>query len=221
MGNRRRTALGKVTAAERAYNEIRRAVVEGRYEVGEHLAEAKLGEELGVSRTPIHSALQRLHAEGFVEVSSHAGAVVKGWSQRDAEEIFDIRANLEGMACGLAARNAEPPDIDRLRHLCDEMEAVARTGAALPQTSEINREFHSEILRISGNRRLKELCETLTNLGFVLRSYSRFSTLQIERSLQHHRDLVRAIETGNSEWASALMKTHILAARDIFEGTEE
>ena len=125
------------------------------------------------------------------------------------------------MACGLAARNAEPADIDRLRHLCDEMEAVARTGASLSRTSEINREFHSEILRISNNRRLKELCETLANLGFVFRSFSRFSTPQIERSLQHHRDLVRAIETGNSDWASALMKAHILAARDIFKGTGE
>lgn len=221
MSNRRRTTLGKVTAAERAYSEIRRAIVQGRYKVGERLAEAKLGEELGVSRTPIHSALQRLHAEGFVEVSSHAGAIVRGWSRRDAEEIFDIRATLEGMACGLAAENATSSDIELLSSLCDDMEHIVCDDGSLSEASEINRKFHAEILRISGNQRLMDLCETLMNLGFLFRSLSRFSTPQIERSLQHHRDLVRAIETGNREWASTLMTAHILSARDIFKGTEE
>ena len=58
------------------------------------------------------------------------------------------------------------------------------------------------------------------NLGFLFRSFSQFSPHQFARSQQHHRDIVRAIETGDPDWAAAQMKTHILAARDIFKGTD-
>ncbi len=218
MATQRRTVGGKVTAAERAYHAIRQAVVDGRFREGEHLAEVRLGEEFGFSRTPVHAALQRLSAEGFVAFSPHAGAVVKAWSRRELEEIFDIRARLESMAAGLAATHATDGDVEQLARLTDAYEEASRAGAPMPRPSELNWQFHMKILEIAGNGRLQGICENLMMVGVMFRTFSRFERRDVERSLQDHRSLVRAIETRNAEWASAIMKCHILIARDMFAG---
>ena len=132
--------------------------------------------------------MPRWRAEGFVEIGSHASASVKGWSRRDAEEMSDIRAHLEGLACGLAARNTKTETIAQLRELCGEMEQTAHNDAAPTQASKINRKSHSEILRLSGNGKLMP-CETLMNLGFLYRSVSRFSQMQrVETSRYRSRN---------------------------------
>lgn len=210
----------KNTATERTYESIRLAILSSEFAVGDRLTEIRISEMLGVSRTPIRAALQRLHAEGFVELHNHTGAVVKGWSRRDAEETFIIRAHLESLACSLAARNATVEDVRILEGLCHEMEAVVSSAPPVPAASEINQKFHAHLLKMSGNRKLEQLCLNLMEMGFLVRSFSTFSQLEVQRSLQHHRDIVRAIAAGNHEWASALMKAHILAAADVFKGTE-
>lgn len=219
MVAKRRPAAPKITAAERAYFAIRQAVIDGRFEAGEHLAEIRLGEEFGLSRTPVHTALLRLAAEGFVEVSPHSGAVVKHWSLEEMAEIFAVRAQLESMAASLAATNATAQDVAHLAHLTDEYEAASRGGAPMPRPSELNWQFHTAILKIAGNSRLRMIAEHLMIVGVMYRAFSQFERRDVERSLQDHRILVRAIETGDAEWAGAVMKGHVLVARDLFSTT--
>jgi DNA-binding GntR family transcriptional regulator len=127
-------AAQKQIATDCVYQAIRQDIVAGRYAEGEHLTEIRLGEELGVSRTPIRAALQRLSADGFLKLTSHSGAVMKG-SVRDAAEIFQIRAHLESLA-GLAAQRAKETDVDQLRDLCHQMEEAAKGPDPLPMLTE-------------------------------------------------------------------------------------
>lgn len=209
----------KRTAADRAYEAIREAIIEGDLPINSRLTEEALAERVGVSRTPVRAALQRLHSDGFVDFSPHLGAVVKGWSPADVQEIFEVRAMLEGMGCQRAAERATPDDLARLTALCEEMEALAGSPGRLPGISELNRRFHLELLRISGNRRLADIAGNLMDLGFLVRSFSQFSEADVARSLSHHRDIVSALRAGNGRWAEAIMRAHILTASDIFTGT--
>ena len=90
-------------AAQRAYTAIRDSIINGAYAPGMHLTESELAEIVGVSRTPVHDALLRLKADGLIEMQRNQGARVKTYSDRDINEIFELRAYLEGYGAELAA----------------------------------------------------------------------------------------------------------------------
>lgn len=217
-----RKLAGRQTASDRVYEMIRDEISNGRYKVGEHLTEGVLADRFAVSRTPVREAMRRLSSEGFVELSPHSGAVVKGWSRNDVREVFEIRAHLESMAAGLAARNSSPDDIAQLTGLCDAMEKLARKEPHdVPGISENNRAFHALILQMAGNVRMTEIALQLMDLGFLVRAYKRFGQDNILRSMSDHRCLIEAIRLGDSRWAEAIMYAHILAAATIFTGTDD
>lgn len=200
---------------------LRDAISSGKYQVGDRLTESNLAKDVDVSRTPVREALQRLAAEGFVDISPHAGAVVKGWTQTDVREVFETRALIESAAAGLAARNATAKDLAALQSVQDQMEAITRQGQTnVPAYSELNRQFHATILEIAGNRRMADIALNLMDLGFLVRSFTRFAPENVMRSEADHRLLIQSIKQGDERWAEAIMRGHILAAASIFTGTE-
>lgn len=210
------------TASARVYEQVRNQITAGAHKVGDRLTEGALAEQYGVSRTPVREALRRLASEGFLEISPHAGALVKGWSKREVREVFETRAHLESMAAGLAARHATSEDVLTLQNQCSVMEELSQMPKRdVPRLSENNRAFHAEILRIAGNRRLAEIALNLMDLGFLVRSFTTFGQDNILRSCRDHRNLVTAIREGDERWAEAIMRSHILAAASVFTGTNE
>lgn len=213
---------GRKTASLRVYETLRDDIAGGQYSVGERLTEGALADALKVSRTPVREALRRLASEGFVTLSPHAGALVKGWSAQDARDVFETRAIIESEAAARAARNATARDVEELDALARRMEQAA--GAPLRDVagySEMNRDFHARILRLSGNQRLEEIALNLMDLGFLVRSYRLFEQEDVERSLSDHRQLVKAIGAGEAAWAGAVMRAHVLATTRIFKGTHD
>ena len=85
------------------YNRIPDHNLSGNYTPGEELKEATLGKQLGVSRTPVREALRQLDLEGLVEIAPNRGAKVIGISRKDVEDIYHMRARLEGLAARKAA----------------------------------------------------------------------------------------------------------------------
>ncbi|UCE30896.1 MAG: GntR family transcriptional regulator, partial [Burkholderiales bacterium] len=94
------------SVVEDAVARLREALLEGRFAPGQRLVEADLVATLGVSRSSVRSALERLAAEGLVRLSAHRGAVARRMSRREVEELYAIRERLEGLAAGLAAERA-------------------------------------------------------------------------------------------------------------------
>ena len=92
----------------RAYEQIRQAIVEGRYRAGQRLVEKNLGEEFQVSRTPVREALRALESEGLVVSLPNKGAVVRSLSAQDVYDIYDLRVRLELLAAERAARYPRP-----------------------------------------------------------------------------------------------------------------
>jgi DNA-binding GntR family transcriptional regulator len=109
----------------RAYEEIRQAIVEGRYHAGQRLVEKNLAEEFQVSRTPVREALRALESEGLILSLPNKGAVVRSLSTQDVYDIYDLRVRLESLAAERAARDPRP---DQLSVLVEANEELAGCG---------------------------------------------------------------------------------------------
>jgi DNA-binding GntR family transcriptional regulator len=213
-------------AVEKAYRAIRESILRKSHPPGTRLKEEHLAAEIGVSRTPVREALRRLHIEGWVEFVPNQGAFVPSWTAEEVEEIFTLRELLESYGASLAARRVTNEDIAKLLTVCDELDRVIEdAGPTLIETScQLNEEFHRLIAQASGGTRLVSMICQVIELPLVMEALRHASMEEMRRNAQHHREIVRALEVGDPEWARAIMRTHILASfshhRKVLRPTE-
>lgn len=205
-----------MSVVDRAYETLRADIYTGVRRSGERLPESDVAAQLGLSRTPVRAALQRLEAEGLIDWPTNHSAVIRRWSVRDALQILEVRTLLESAAAGQAARKATPEDCALLGSLCTEMEEIARRPGRSPEITALNKRFHVELLRIAGNDRLCEIATDLMDIGLLIQTYTAASNADVDRSMRHHREILGAVEAGNSGWAEAVMKAHIQAATTLY-----
>jgi DNA-binding GntR family transcriptional regulator len=214
------TGSATANAAERAYDAIRKGILDGTFELGTRLPEEDLAARAGVSRTPVREALRKLAAEGFVTFAPNRGAQVASWSDDDLEEIFGLRALLESHGAAQAAQRIDTTHLMALHDLADGMERATGhgTGPALDRVAELNNRFHRTILEVAGSRRLRALLDTVIVVPLVHRTFHRYTPDALARSMHHHRELLAAFEAGDGDWAASVMRTHVLAARTVLLG---
>lgn len=205
------------TSSQDAYAAIRERIISGVYAMGDRLGEVELATALGVSRTPIREALRRLSADGLVEVSANRGARVTQWTTDDLDQIYELRAMLEGRAAHRTAGRITDPEIDELTVLCNEMEEAVQSDITISHNldvlSEGNRRFHARIMAISGNTQLHRLTDLLFQVPLSIHTYRHYSDAELDRSMRHHREIVQAFRCRDAEWAAAVMTSHIRAAK--------
>lgn len=201
-------------AGTRAYEDLRAAIMKGVHPAGTRLGESRLAEQLGISRTPVREALRRLEADGLIKLTPNRGAEVVRWSAPDFDEIFDVRSVLESHAARRAAERGVA-DVERLRGLCREMEQCLADldERGYDEITRLNLEFHRSVHRAGGDRLLPDLLSRVIEVPIVRRTFHQYSRAELERSFSQHRDLVQAIETGDGDWAHAVMCSHVRAAR--------
>lgn len=203
------------SAADRAYAVVRGSILDGTFELGARLREEDLAARAGVSRTPVREALRRLAAEGFVAFEPNRGAQVASWTDDDLEEIFELRAMLEGHAAARTATRARSAQLDAMAELAGRMEAAAADGSppALDRIAEDNTAFHRTILRTAASPRLAAMLASVIVVPLVHRTFHRYTPAALRRSMHHHRELLAAFAAGDPDWARTVMRTHVLAAR--------
>ncbi len=205
------------TTVDRAYAELKRRIVGGDYAQGTHLKEEALAEDLGVSRTPVREALRRLSAEGLVVFVQNQGVRVASWGTDDVVQTYEIRALLESKAAELAATELSLGDLARLRELDQEMRRQWRLSGkdAIDRIAELNGEFHRTIVAAAGNDKLERTLAGLVEMPLVLRTFNRYADEDVQRSMNHHSELIAAFGKRDGEWAAAVMKSHVIAARHV------
>lgn len=205
-------------AVEQAYQFIRQGIQEGRYAPGERLKETELVAACGVSRTPVRAAISRLVAEDFLEAERNQGARVKVWQRADVDELFDLRALLEGYAAARAAEHIQPAQLAGLEAAVADMDkALAGRGALTRKTSEflrLNRIVHSTIWEASSSERLVSMLSRLVEQSLQVRTARAYSLERLAESHHHHQELVKALAARDGLWAESTMRSHIRAARD-------
>jgi DNA-binding GntR family transcriptional regulator len=209
------------TASAAATELIRGAIVDGRLAPGQRLKEVQLARELGISRTPIREALLLLQAEGLVEASPNRGSTVRRYDVRELEEMYELRAVLEGHAARRAAARITSVALDELRASCTRFESlVAHAVPSGPVTGLVNENglFHEMILDACGSERLAGMVRPLIVTPLVYKSYVWYSPEQARLSLHAHVQLVKALERREAERADALMREHVFQGRDVLLG---
>lgn len=194
---------------EKVVDELRRGILNGRFEPGERLVEERLAEELGVSRNPIREAIRTLTSEGLVEVSPRRGALVVSLSREEGEELLEVRAALEGANARLAARRGDKQILERLREILTQGSAAVE-GNDLSELAGLNDAFHAELARAGHNRMLADLIRSLRDRSAPL--FRGTGTAASRRSWSEHEGILRAVIAGDAELASLLAHRHVLNA---------
>lgn len=218
-----------VSQTDRAVLGIRDRILRGVLQPGERLTELTLVEALGVSRTPIRAALQKLAGEGLLEATQSGGYLVRGFTESEIFEGIDVRGAIEGLAARLAAERGVPqPLLDRMHDCLAEIDAVFATTAPdedrLERYSVLNSRFHELLVRGAASEVIERALAQAMSLPWA--SHNAFVAVQgrfsasialLETAQQQHYAIFDAIRERSSARVEPLVREHARIARRTFE----
>jgi DNA-binding GntR family transcriptional regulator len=203
-------------AVDAVYQALRQAIVGCQMKPGERLNVHELAEKLGVSLTPVRSAIQQLATEGLVEIRPRSGTFVATLSPRDVEETFKIRCALECLAGEDAVHNITPQQLRRLKELLRAMRKPMRKEEDRNTHERDNSELHQTIVQASGNRRLQETYSALNAHIKIVRIHSGDANWpeRLAEERAEHEAIVAALEARDVAALTAALRQHIYRAKD-------
>ncbi|HVA85517.1 MAG TPA: GntR family transcriptional regulator [Candidatus Saccharimonadales bacterium] len=193
---------------DRAYDDIREAILIGALRPGDRIKERDVAAQMGVSTTPVKEALRRLEQEGLVVSQPRRGAVVGPLILTPAEEILQLRADLEGMAARLAATKMTPEEKTRLREQVEALEALDVTGQG-EAVVEGTAVYHHAIRDGARNEFLSRFLGVLAPFDRTIRRISTLDPREAHRDTEEHREIMEAIAADDGETAERVMHEHI------------
>lgn len=191
-----------------AYTLILSAIDDGTYRPGDRLVESELAERLGVSRTPVREALQRLETQAMLKRDGRS-LIIATLDHNQLAELYIVRAELEALAARLAARHATPEEVRVLHAMVADDRKVAQDPEAL---SRANRRFHHQIHLASHNRYLVQQLDLVHRSMALMARTSLAAEGRGAAALDEHQNIVDAIAGGQSDAAEAALREHISQA---------
>ncbi|QEH36138.1 putative HTH-type transcriptional regulator YdfH [Aquisphaera giovannonii] len=195
--------------AHRAYEDLRGRILSGRLAPGAMLSERRLAAEMGMSKTPVHAAIERLAADGFLSVAAQRGIVVREVSVREIADHFEVREAIEPFLVARLAGRLGADHRKRLSWNAREHRRVARAGDVAAVVDR-DAEFHLLLAEFQGNREFARLMAQVRDR--VRASIHELSTRHPERMLQsveEHDRIVEALVAGDGAAAAERMREHI------------
>lgn len=202
-----------VSLRQVAYDSIRQRVLDGSYAPGSLLSENQIGDELGISRTPVREALRDLVGAGLVRILPQRGIIVSDLTAADIIEVYQVREELECLAVALATPRLTARKKARLQ--TDHRRAVAALGAGrLRQAYDHAVLMHARIIEAAGNARLSRFMDQLADEAH------RYGLITLraghaEHAIRDHGTIIAALVQGDGARAAALMRQHLRADRDL------
>lgn len=199
-----------ISLADQVFEKLENDIIAGVYPRGEVLTELKLVEQLNVSRTPIREALRRLEHERLIQ-DSGKGSIVLGITLEDLEDIMNIRLRVEGLAAYYATKNLTPEFAERLKQI-NELQDFYYEKGDFDRMRQMDDRFHDAIYEFSGRTVLQD---TLRPLHRKTQRYRKASIAsRPSTSIQEHKEIYKAIVSGNAELAEKLTCIHIQNAKE-------
>lgn len=195
--------------SSRVFHTIRENILSGKYATDEELKEKSIGEELGVSRTPVREALRQLELEGLVTIIPNKGAYVVGISQKDIRDIYEIRSRLEGLCARWATEHISKEQLDELEENIYLSDFHSSKGNS-EQVVELDNRFHEIIYNASGS---KELRHILLDFHHYVQRVRKITLAQQTRAIssnEEHRKIVEALKMHDADLAEKLANTHMM-----------
>lgn len=192
----------------KVFNRLRNDILNGIYKPDENLIETKLSEVLGVSRTPVREAIRQLELEGLVQSIPNKGAVVKGISAQDIEDIYTIRMLIEGLAAKWAAEKITEEELTELREALD-LEEFYTSRNDSNHLMQFDNKFHEIIFKASKSKPLMHTLSTFHHYVQRARNASLESPVRAKEVLNEHRAIYLAILARDPDKAEQLTIQHI------------
>ncbi len=203
--------IKKINSEDSVYGKLKTAIRKRYIRQGSQLVEVTLAQQLGVSRTPVRSAIKRLEAEGLVKSIPNRGAFVITPTQREIQETFLVRAQLEMMAIRLTIPSITPGQIEELRNLI-QLETAIFDKNNLDEYAAVNDALHMKIAEFSGNHVLYSyISELLDRTRIFLILYDPFYKIEYCPT-KEHETIVDAIAGQNLDQACTAVQKHINSA---------
>ena len=197
-----------------AYNELKRAIMEGLYPAGYQVVERTLSELLDMSRTPVRSAIKRLEAEGFLERGTNRRIYVVLPDDQELLDTLYLRMALEGMASRLAARNGTQEDFDKLHQLMTQMEKSSQAGDEFG-VYHLSNQLHQKIITSCGNEQLKRIALNIYEKSTIYNYQVIQGSDRSRASVAEHGEIVRRVVNRDEEGAEQVTRDHIQNIIDV------
>jgi DNA-binding GntR family transcriptional regulator len=199
---------------EWAYDYLKSNVLSGYFNPGERLTEEHLARSMGVSRTPVREALHKLESEGLVKPFQRRGFSVARDSREELEDLFDIRAALEGYAIRLICEHISETTVEKLNGLIQKAEDALRRKK-LDEIFEYNTQFHDALHGvIAGKSRFHSLIADTRKYVLRYRKDSLHYFAGAKRTIDGHRKILLAISLKDPDLCERIMREHIQEAKE-------
>lgn len=203
--------------SDKAYTAIKQMILKGDLIPGEKLYQEKLAENLGISRTPLNSALNQLEKEMMVESLPRRGFVVTRLSLKEILDLFDVRLRLEPLGARQAAENRDPDMLKQCRGLVAEYKKISR-NISPEDFRNLDYRFHNLVMKMSGNLFLQKMISSyniisLGNLQLFMDSLH--FPKKTTDSIREHREILQSIMDNSPDEAEKAMFSHVQGTRNL------
>ncbi|MFC0215324.1 GntR family transcriptional regulator [Paenibacillus chartarius] len=211
-----RTGLPKLDTSnlwDKSYNILKEKIIRREFLANEKLSIPELAEQLGVSRTPIRDALNRLEMDGLVKTVSKVGTFVNAIEIEDVQNIMDTRLMLEFWVADKIAAQTK----DQIQQEVVTMEQILQTSKEnieiLPLDTylqyDYNMAFHLEYMNIGKNKRNMEIYKSIMNYRFLAAQASLITKEMVTTALEQHTAILHAVKEGSMYDIKTMIKLHL------------
>jgi DNA-binding GntR family transcriptional regulator len=200
----------------KVYFELKNSILEFELKPGEKIQETKIAEALGVSRTPIREALNKLEQEGLIKIISNKGYYVSDVTSKEIEELYDVREALEIFAVRAAFKRATKEDWELLEKTLldnnkyENIKDLERPKGVFFKDSH---RFHEEMARISNNHTLQQIMDSISDKIYRL-NWMHIFIDRSKKSNQEHLEIVEHLKKGHVEKAVEATREHIRNSKE-------
>ena len=205
-----------------AFYTLRKGILHGYLKPGERLMEIQMANRLGVSRTPVREAIRMLELEGLVINNPHKGAQVARITEKDLQDVLEVRKGLEEIAVKLACERITPEELDALYIASREFAQRASNSDDILHVAEADEEYHAIIYEASRNHRLVQLISNLSDQMFRYRIEYLKDEANRQSLIKEHDDLWQSLKNHDFSRAKKHIQQHIERQMDaVLQRIEE
>ena len=201
----------KYSLRGRVFHKIREDILSGKYKEHEELREVAIGEEMGVSRTPVREAFRQLELEGLIQIIPNKGAYVTGITVEDVKDIYMIRSLLEGLCARWATEHITEEQLEEMEENIYLAEFHAAKGH-LEQIAELDNRFHDIMYEACNSKMLEHLLKDFHQYVLRVRKKTLANANRGEASNHEHRLIMEAIKAKDAAKAEELANRHMINA---------
>lgn len=199
----------KYSLSGKVFHQLKEDILEGKYKQKDELREISIGKELGVSRTPVREALRQLELEGLVNIIPNKGAYVNAITPEDVQDIYMIRARLEGLCASMAAERISSEELAEMEEIIILSEFHEKKQH-YDQLLSLDSRFHETLYSACKSKILEHLLKDFHHYVQKVRKKSLSYSGRAEKSTKEHEAILKAIKEHDPEQADTLTTLHIM-----------